>query len=81
MKKYFIFDLFKFFKLFNIGRLAEWLGIGLQNRVRRFESATDLNENLHRKAVEVFGFQTEPWAHERGKKIKNLHSLRSRLKV
>ncbi len=25
-----------------IGRLAEWLGSGLQNRVRRFESATDL---------------------------------------
>lgn len=25
------------------GRLAEWLGSGLQNRVRRFESATDLN--------------------------------------
>ena len=24
------------------GRLAEWLGSGLQNRVRRFESATDL---------------------------------------
>ena len=29
----------------NNGRLAEWLGIGLQNRVRRFESATDLNQN------------------------------------
>ena len=28
------------------GRLAEWLGIGLQNRVRRFESATDLNKIL-----------------------------------
>ncbi len=27
-----------------IGRLAEWLGSGLQNRVRRFESATDLNQ-------------------------------------
>ena len=25
------------------GRLAKWLGIGLQNRVQRFESATDLN--------------------------------------
>jgi hypothetical protein len=25
--------------------LAEWSGIGLQNRVRRFESATDLNQN------------------------------------
>ncbi len=27
------------------GRLAEWLGSGLQNRVRRFESATDLDKN------------------------------------
>ncbi len=26
--------------------MAEWLGIGLQNRVRRFESATDLNKIL-----------------------------------
>jgi hypothetical protein len=26
------------------GRLSEWLGIGLQNRERRFESATDLNK-------------------------------------
>ena len=29
-------------ELENKGRLAEWLGSGLQNRVRRFESATDL---------------------------------------
>ena len=29
-------------KTLPIGRLAEWLGSGLQNRVRRFESATDL---------------------------------------
>lgn len=27
-----------------LGRLAEWLGTGLQNRLRRFESATDLKE-------------------------------------
>ena len=26
------------------GRLTEWLGSGLQNRLRRFESATDLNK-------------------------------------
>ena len=26
------------------GRLAEWLGSGLQNRVRRFESAIDLKQ-------------------------------------
>jgi hypothetical protein len=31
--------------------------------------------------VEVFVFQTEPWAHERGMKNKNLQSLHSRLKV
>ncbi|MBZ4675734.1 MAG: hypothetical protein JG782_353 [Anaerophaga sp.] len=28
---------------YKYGRLAEWLGSGLQNRVRRFESATDLH--------------------------------------
>ena len=27
------------------GRLTEWLGSGLQNRLRRFESATDLKLN------------------------------------
>ncbi len=26
-----------------IGRFTEWLGGGLQNHLRRFESATDLN--------------------------------------
>ena len=30
------------------GRLTEWLGSGLQNRLRRFESATDLNFKAHR---------------------------------
>lgn len=29
------------------GRLTEWLGSGLQNRVRRFDSATDLNFEAH----------------------------------
>ena len=38
------------------GRLAEWLGAGLQNRLQRFESATDLNSNLQRTALEVFSF-------------------------
>jgi hypothetical protein len=33
--------------------LAEWSGIGLQNRARRFESATDLLE--HVKAPENQG--------------------------
>ena len=28
------------------GRLTEWLGSGLQNRLRRFESATDLNKEV-----------------------------------
>lgn len=28
----------------HLGRLAEWLGTGLQNRLRRFESATDLQQ-------------------------------------
>jgi hypothetical protein len=50
--------------------LAEWLGIGLQNRVRRFESATDLNSNLHRNAVEVFVFQTEASLLSEGRKQK-----------
>jgi hypothetical protein len=27
------------------GLLAEWLGGGLQNRIRRFESARDLGDN------------------------------------
>ena len=31
------------------GRLTEWLGSGLQNRLRRFESATDLNKILPTK--------------------------------
>jgi hypothetical protein len=29
------------------GRFTEWLGRGLQNRLRRFESATDLNNNKY----------------------------------
>jgi hypothetical protein len=33
------------------GRLTEWLGSGLQNRVRRFDSATDLNKILHCEAA------------------------------
>ena len=39
----------KYFTIFAVqllfGRLTEWLGSGLQNRVRRFESATDLADN------------------------------------
>ena len=33
-----------FAPVINNGRLAEWLGNGLQNRVRRFESAIDLQQ-------------------------------------
>lgn len=32
------------------GRLAEWLGGGLQNLIQRFKSATDLNE---KKSLQV----------------------------
>ena len=38
------------FALQTYGRLTEWLGSGLQNRLRRFESATDLNQSLARSA-------------------------------
>ena len=42
------------------GRLAEWLGIGLQNRVRRFESATDLNKiPPERSEGGIFCFQPD----------------------
>ncbi len=39
------------------GRLAEWLGVGLQNQLRRFESATDLTtktEQPNNKGVRFF---------------------------
>jgi len=35
----------------NNGRVAEWLGRGLQNLVQRFESARDLSEKHLRKWV------------------------------
>jgi hypothetical protein len=54
----FVFDLLNLpaigdipkFTIFAIqyGRLTEWLGSGLQNRLRRFESATDLNFKPYR---------------------------------
>jgi hypothetical protein len=37
--------------------LAEWLGIGLQNQVRRFESATDLNKILLHKVKGDYYFK------------------------
>lgn len=39
------------------GRFAEWLGAGLQNQLRRFESATDLHiktELPNNKGVRFF---------------------------
>jgi hypothetical protein len=43
-----------------VGRVAEWLGSGLQNRVRRFESARDLDfkwEGIVREILAMpFGF-------------------------
>ena len=36
--------IFNFAAAMNYGSLAEWLGTGLQNRRRRFESARNLNE-------------------------------------
>jgi hypothetical protein len=39
------------------GQLSEWLGIGLQNRLRRFESATDLNQSLCTKCCGIFCFR------------------------
>ena len=38
----------------SLGRFAEWLGAGLQNRLQRFESATDLNSENHRGSTVVF---------------------------
>ena len=46
------------FALQTYGRLTEWLGSGLQNRLRRFESATDLNQSLARSARD-FLFSSE----------------------
>ena len=37
-----------------IGQLAEWLGSGLQNHVRRFDSATDLETRLKFRRVFCF---------------------------
>ena len=39
--------------------MAEWLGSGLQNRVRRFESARDLNKSSNTKVLEDYFFQPD----------------------
>ena len=36
------------------GSLAEWLGTGLQNRLRRFESARNLKESSENTDNKVF---------------------------
>jgi hypothetical protein len=41
------------------GQLSEWLGIGLQNRLRRFESATDLNQSPGHEVPGDFLFSDE----------------------
>lgn len=49
-QKYFVSDFYIFKYIIYLctqnGLLAEWLGIGLQNRLQRFESARDLNKNI-----------------------------------
>ena len=42
------------------GRLTEWLGSGLQNRLRRFESATDLNKIPGHEVPGIFCFHPKP---------------------
>jgi hypothetical protein len=39
------------------GRLTEWLGSGLQNHLRRFESATDLNQSRGTECPGIFCFR------------------------
>ena len=48
------------FALQTYGRLTEWLGSGLQNRLRRFESATDLNKIPEHEVQGIFCFQPMP---------------------
>ena len=48
---------FIIFAVQTIGRLTEWLGSGLQNRLRRFESATDLNNKPYfMQIISIIGF-------------------------
>jgi hypothetical protein len=41
------------FRSLNYGRVAEWLGRGLQNLVQRFESARDLNQLQRAKPAQT----------------------------
>ncbi len=58
------------------GRLTEWLGSGLQNRVRRFESATDLNKSLSTKCQGFFVFARGQLAEPSKKNKKDLSCQR-----
>lgn len=51
---------FIIFALQTQGRLTEWLGSGLQNRLRRFESATDLNKIPGHVVPGIFCFSPKP---------------------
>jgi hypothetical protein len=48
---------FIIFAVQTFGRLTEWLGSGLQNHLRRFESATDLNKIPEHAVPGIFCFQ------------------------
>jgi hypothetical protein len=54
------------------GRLTEWLGSGLQNRLRRFESATDLNQSLSTKCQGFFVFIRDRLAEVKDENKKDL---------
>lgn len=60
------------------GRLAEWLGSGLQNRVRRFESAIDLNKSRRARSLGFFALSRRQLAERRGK-AKNPTAVRAPL--
>jgi hypothetical protein len=53
------------------GRFTEWLGSGLQNRLRRFESATDLSKIPPRKRRDFY-FSADTGLPDGGNKIKIL---------
>ena len=53
------------------GRLTEWLGSGLQNRVRRFDSATDLNKSPEHEVQGLFCFHPKPACRVEGENKKD----------
>ena len=58
------------------GRLTEWLGSGLQNRLRRFESATDLNQSLSTQCQGFFVFNRSQLAELRIENKKDLKAAK-----